>query len=325
MTFWAKYFQTFALANKKDYKMTNKYIGIDVGGTSIKSALVNEMGEVLHSNSTPTQAHLGFETSLNNIKSAIKAILEIEKNVRGIGIGLPGMVDNKKGIVITMANIPDWNNVPLAQIIEKEFAIQTKIDNDANCATLGELYFGAGVDCNHFVCITVGTGIGAGIINDGKLLRGFNNLAGEIGHIKTNIPSAKNCGCGNSDCLEAIAATTAMIELAKQTNFANKYEEITPLIIFQEATKGDKQAVEIFQIVGEHIGTGLSSIINILNPQKIIIGGGISKAGDLIFEPIKKAIHQKALPASIKDVEIMPAKLSNTAGVIGASTLVYAD
>ncbi len=306
--------------------MTEKYIGIDVGGTEIKFALITKDGTILYSGSMPTQAQMGFQTSFNNIKKAINTILKenniSSQNINGIGIGLPGAIDNKNGIVEDMPNIPGWHNVPLAQEIKNEFGIITKLDNDANCAALGEYYFGAGKGCQHLVCITIGTGIGSGIINDGKLIRGFNNLAGEIGHIKTHIKETAICGCQDKGCLEAIAAGSAITELAKQTSFAKKYSKITPKIIFEEAQQNNTEATQIYKTIGEHIGTALASVINILNPQKIIIGGGIAKAGDILFNPIKDTINKRALKKATKDIEILPAQLGNNAGVMGASLLV---
>ena len=179
-------------------------IGIDVGGTNIKIALVNEDGQILYSNSIPTHAEMGYEYTVNSMKEAIKVLLKetnLEaKNIEGLGFGFPGQIDCLNGIVRLAPNIPGWVNVPIASIMEKEFGIPTRVDNDVRTATLGELNYGAGVGCQNLVCITVGTGIGSGLVINGKLVRGASNAAGELGHIKLNIEGGPLCGCGDRGC-----------------------------------------------------------------------------------------------------------------------------
>lgn len=316
-----------------------KRIGIDVGGTNVKIALVDKSGKIIYSNSVPTYAKMGYEYTVNNIKQAIKDLMKetntTAKDIDGIGFDFPGQVDYKTGVVKLAPNIPGWVNVPIAQMIEEEFHIPTRIDNDVRCAALGEMKFGAGQGCENFVCITVGTGIGSGLVVNGQLVRGASNAAGEIGHIKLQMKDGLICGCGDTGCLEAYASGPSIVAMAqdyikggKSTKFremaAAEGGEITPYMVAKAAEAGDPVAKRIFAIVGEYIGIGLTSVINLLNPEKVIIGGGVAEAGDLLLDPIRKTIKERAMVVAGSAVEIVPAQLGNNAGVIGASMLIDA-
>jgi len=314
--------------------MTQNRIGIDVGGTNVKLALVSPEGKIIYSNSIPTHAEMGYEYTVNNIKEAIHTLLkETEskpEDIQGIGFGFPGQVDYKSGIVRLAPNIPGWVDVPIAQKIEEEFHIPTRVDNDVRCAALGELNFGAGQGCENLVCITVGTGIGSGLIVNGKLVRGASNAAGEIGHIKLQMHDGPICGCGDTGCMEAFASGPAIVAMAenyilggKSTKFRELANpDITPYIVYEAAKAGDPVAKRIFAIMGEYIGIGLSSVINLLNPEKVIIGGGVAASGDFLMDSIKDTVKKRAMKIAGETVEIVPAQLGNTAGVIGASLLI---
>lgn len=314
-----------------------KRIGIDVGGTNVKIALVDDNGKIIYSNSVPTYAKMGYEYTVNNIKQAIKDLMKetntTPPDIEGIGFDFPGQVDCKTGVVKLAPNIPGWVNVPIAQMIEDEFHIPTRIDNDVRCAALGELKFGAGRGCENFICITVGTGIGSGIVINGKVVRGATNAAGELGHIKLQMNGGPICGCGDTGCLEAFASGPAIVAMAqeyikggKSTKFremaAVEGGEITPYMVAKAAEEGDPVAKRIFEIVGEYIGIGLTSVINLLNPERVIIGGGVAESGELLLGPIRKTIKERAMVVAGNAVEIVPAQLGNSAGVIGASMLI---
>lgn len=314
-----------------------KRIGIDVGGTNVKIALVDDNGKIIYSNSVPTYAKMGYEYTVNNIKQAIRDLMKetntTTSDIEGIGFDFPGQVDCKTGVVKLAPNIPGWVNVPIAQMIEDEFHIPTRIDNDVRCAALGELKFGAGKGCENFICITVGTGIGSGIVINGKVVRGATNAAGELGHIKLQMNGGPICGCGDTGCLEAFASGPAIVAMAqeyikggKSTKFremaAAEGGEITPYMVAKAAEEGDPVAKRIFEIVGEYIGIGLTSVINLLNPEKVIIGGGVAESGELLLGPIRKTIKERAMVVAGNAVEIVPAQLGNSAGVIGASMLI---
>ena len=310
-------------------------IGIDVGGTNVKIALVNNNGEIVYSNTVPTYANMGYEYTVNNIKDAIKNLMTETKttknDIEGIGFDFPGQVDCKTGVVKLAPNIPGWVNIPIGKMIEDEFGIPTRIDNDVRCAALAELKFGAGVGCQNFVCITVGTGIGSGLVINGKLVRGAANAAGEIGHIKLQMKDGPLCGCGDYGCLEAFASGPAIVAMAQEYIKGGKSAkfremasggEITPYIVAKAAEEGDPVAKRIFDIVGEYIGIGLTSVINLLNPEKVIVGGGVAECGELLLAPIRKIIKERAMTVAGSSVEIVSAKLGNTAGVVGASMLI---
>ena len=310
-------------------------IGIDVGGTNVKIALVDENGKIIYSNSIPTRAELGYEFTVNNIEQAIYDLLKETKHtsadIEGIGFGFPGQVDYKEGIVRNAPNIPGWVEVPIAKIFEEEFHIPTRVDNDVRCAALGELNYGAGKGCENLICITIGTGIGSGLIVNGKLVRGASNAAGEIGHIKLQYHDGPICGCGDTGCLEAFASGPAIVAMAEEYikgGKSTKYREmangnpITPYIVCEAAKAGDPVAQRIFATIGEYIGIGMAGVVNLLNPEKIIVGGGVADAGDYIINPLVDAIKRRSMKIAGSTVQVVHAQLGNTAGVIGASLLI---
>lgn len=314
--------------------MTKNRIGIDVGGTNVKVAIVDSEGKIGYSNKVPTYAEMGCEYTINNIKQAIKELLKEtqsdSESIEGIGFGFPGQIDYQNGIIRLAPNLPGWVDVPFAKIIEDEFHIPTRIDNDVRCAALGELNFGAGKGCENLICITVGTGIGSGLIINGKLVRGASNVAGEIGHIKLQIHDGPMCGCGDTGCMEAFASGPAIVALAeeyikggKTTKFREMANpDITPYIVAEAAKSGDPVAKRIFTIIGEYIGIGMASVVNLLNPEKIIIGGGVADCGDLLLEPVRETIRKRAMKIAGETVKVESAQLGNSAGVIGASLLI---
>ncbi len=315
--------------------MAKNRIGIDVGGTNVKIALVDSDGKIGYSNTIPTRAEMGYEYTINNMKQAIRDLMTetklSAKDIEGIGFGLPGQVDFKSGIVRLITNIPGWVEIPLAKMIEDEFHIPTRIDNDVRCAALGELNFGAGKGCENLICITVGTGIGSGLIINGRLVRGASNAAGEIGHIKLQMHDGPICGCGDTGCLEAFASGPSIVAMAEEYILggkSTKYREmanggaITPFIVAEAAKAGDPVARRIFTRMGEYIGIGMASVVNLLNPERIIVGGGVADAGDILLNPLKETIKKRAMKIAGETVQVVPAQLGNTAGVIGASLLI---
>ena len=316
--------------------MGKKYnIGVDIGGTNVKIALVDEKGVIAYSNSVPTRAEMGYEYTIQNIISTIKDSLKESNNdisnIGGIGFGLPGQIDSVNGIVRLLPNIPGWVEVPLAKIVKDEFKVPVKLDNDVRVATLGELNFGAGKGCQNLVCLTVGTGVGSGIVLNGQLVRGASMTAGEIGHVIVEKDNGEICGCGSRGCLEAYASGPSVVKMAKDYIAGGKStkfkeiaagNEITPFMVYEAAKQGDAVAKQIFNIVGEYLGVALVSVVNLLNPEKIIVGGGVGQAGDLILDPIREAIKKRCIPTSAAAVEVVPAQLGESAGVVGASLLV---
>lgn len=316
--------------------MAKKYnIGVDIGGTNVKIALVDKHGHIAYQNSVPTAAEMGYEYSLKNIIDTIKNSFKesniSQEEIGGIGFGAPGQIDTENGVIRLLPNIPGWVNVPLAQIIEKEFGVPVKVDNDVRVATLGEYTFGAGKGTKNLVCITVGTGIGSGLIINGQLVRGAGMSAGEIGHLTLVENGGPICGCGNTGCLEALASGPSIVKMAEEYIMGGKSAKfrelagdnpITSAIVCEAAKQGDAVAQTIFKITGKWIGIAMASVSNLLNPEKIIIGGGVAQAGDLLLDPIRETIKERALKTASDSVEVVPAELGNSAGVVGASLLV---
>ena len=315
--------------------MTKKYrVGVDVGGTNVKVALVDKTGSIVYTDTVPTRAEMGYEYTISNIIKAISDVIKESKvskdAVEGIGFGFPGQIDCDNGIVRLAPNIPGWVDIPIADIVSKEFGVPVKVDNDVRCAALAELNYGAGKGTTNMICITVGTGIGSGLIVNGKLVRGASNAAGELGHIKLQMEGGPLCGCGDQGCLEAFASGPAIVAMAEEYikgGKSTKYRElakneITPYYVCEAAKQGDVVAKKIFEIIGTYIGTGLASVVNLLNPEKIVIGGGVADAGDFLFNPIKEALKKRTMPIQGAAVQVVHAELGNTAGVIGASLLI---
>lgn len=311
-------------------------IGVDIGGTNVKIALVNKKGELSFPKTVPTRAEMGYEYTIGNITQCIKDLMTEAKikttDIEGIGFGFPGQIDCDNGIVRILPNIPGWIDVPIADIMQKEFNVPVKVDNDVRCAALAELNYGAGEGCKNLICITVGTGIGSGLIVNGKLVRGASNAAGEIGHIKLSLGEGPICGCGDTCCFEAYASGPAIVAMAKEyiaggkstkyREIAGSTEAITPAVVCQAAQEGDVVAKRIFTTMGEYLGIGLSGVVNLLNPEKIVVGGGVADAGELLFGPLRKTLTDRAMPIQGAAVEVVPAQLGNTAGIIGASLLI---
>ncbi len=316
----------------------NLNIGVDVGGTNIKIAVVGTGGNIIYSGSVPTEAYKGYGHTINNIIKSIRNILNKNNldtsRIGGIGFGFPGMVDPEKGMVKFLPNIPGWTDIEITDTIKNEFGLKAEIDNDVRCAALGEYNFGAGAAYNSMICLTIGTGIGSGIIIDGKLLRGANFCAGEIGHMILKDKDGPICGCGDTGCFETLGSGPAIVEMAekyimggKSAKFRELAEggEITPEIVARAAGFGDKVAGRIYQIAGYWIGIAVTNAINLLNPEIVIIGGGVANAGDLLIEPVKRTVRERALGTASEKLVITAAELGNNAGVIGASLLVCSE
>ena len=319
--------------------MAKKYrIGVDLGGTNVKIAIVDDAGNIICSRSAPTDADKGFEAAYENIVNVIYTIInecEVSKEeISGIGFGLPGLIDSKNGIIKDLPNMPGWVNIPFGEMIKKEFDLRVEIVNDVRAATLGEYKFGAGRGVSNLVCITIGTGIGSGMIIDGKLVKGSTSVAGEIGHMTLQEHGGPICGCGNTGCLEALGSASSIVKRGHELltgGRPSKIREImgdgplTAQVIAEAAAQGDAPASRILYETGRWIGIGLANIVNLLNPELIIIGGGVAQAGAPLIDPIRENIQKRALKLSAAAVRVETASLGEKAGVIGASLLVSSD
>ncbi|MBF0478379.1 MAG: ROK family protein [Candidatus Omnitrophica bacterium] len=303
--------------------MNKYYIGIDVGGTNIKFGLLNESGTIIARNRLSTVSCASSKKKLINALTGIIHQLMNENNLKnnqmaGIGFGLPGLIDAEAGEVKILTNIFGWKNVPLKKMMEDATGIPTFIDNDVNVITLGEWKYGAGRGYDNLVCITVGTGVGGGLILNGEIYRGPGFTAGEIGHIPLN-EKGPACNCGGSGCLEAYVGNRHLIAKAAKL-FKNKnirLEDVSEL-----AKKENSRAIEFWEEAGFHIGMGLVSVINVLNPQLIVIGGGVSNGLPFMKKSLEKTIQSRAMKIPAGMVKIVKAKLGDDAGLIGAMVLV---
>jgi len=302
-------------------------IGVDLGGTNIKGGVVNQNGQILRRLSIQTQAQEGPERILDQIANLVQVLNQGEE-VNGLGVGCPGLVE--LGIVRDPPNLIGWKEVNVKKELEKRLSLQLEVANDVNAAALGELHFGAGKGVKDLICITLGTGVGGGLILDGKLFTGSKGGAGEIGHLPVNIFGPR-CRCGNYGCLERYVGAKYIIERA-QTKLRdnpqsilpplNKDGIITPKLIAEAAQRGDDLAKEVFQETGEIIGAALSGAVNLLNPKLIIVGGGVAQAGELIFGPMRRTLAERAINREIQKVRVVPTLLGEDAGLIGAASLI---
>jgi glucokinase len=305
-------------------------IGIDLGGTKIATALVNDTGTILSYDYRETLGEKGPEAVVARMADAARAVMA----EAAVGIGSPGPLDIEAGVVLDTPNLPGWEYVPLTQPIEEALGIKTFLENDANAAALGEHRFGAGRGTQHMIYVTVSTGIGGGLILDGKLYHGFNGMAGEIGHV-TILPGGPLCGCGNRGHLEAVSAGPAIARQARErvargapTLIVNLAEgdpaRITARLVAEAASQGDAVAQEILAEAMEYLGIAMANYVNIFNPRVIVIGGGLSNIGDALFEPVRRIIKERAFPVPAQSVRVVPAELGDKVGVLGAAAVALA-
>ena len=315
--------------------MDSVYVGVDLGGTKIASVATDSEGRILYRDSRPTNASSGEEKVIDSIKDAIRSLadhLSIDTSeLAGIGVGCPGPLSMETGIVYSTPNLK-WTNVPLRDIMEREFGVKVILDNDANVAGLAEWRFGAGERCRNMVYVTVSTGVGGGLVIDGDVYRGSTSFAGEIGHI-TVVENGPICGCGKRGCLESLASGTAMANRAKEMaktltgkrileEALGDVEKIDAKAISAAAGKGDPFANEIIDEAIRYLSIGLASIVTLLSPDRLVIGGGVTNIGDRFMVPLERMVRDRALVESAEHVVIRKASLGADVGSLGAVSLL---
>ncbi|MFH1201278.1 MAG: ROK family protein [Candidatus Omnitrophota bacterium] len=305
--------------SSKKISLTGFVIGIDIGGTNIKVGLINK-DKIIHKFVLKTSLYPKKSDLIKAVFSSIDKVLRNncleKKDILGIGIGLPGAIDYKRGIVHYLPNIPGWKDVPLARLIRNHLGISTYIDNDVNLMALAELYYGQGRGKKNLVCITLGTGVGGGLIIEGNIYRGTSFSAGEIGHMPIELKGAF-CNCGSHGCLESLIGNSRILGRAKKV--FGKYitlEELSNLAI-----KGNQRAVKIWQDTGFILGTVLAGVVNLLNPELIIIGGGVSESGKILFNQVRETIKERAMPLPGSIIQVRKAVVREP-GIMGAAVLV---
>lgn len=306
------------------------YIGIDLGGTNIAAGLVNDAGEILYSASIPTLKERHWSEIVKDMASLTQRIIRESgyniKDIRAVGIGCPGSIDKKNGVVVYSNNIV-MDHVPMSEEFRKHLDLPVFLENDANAAALGE-YACCGENVDSFVFITLGTGVGGGIILNGKVWSGFNGAGAEIGH-QSLVFNGKPCTCGRRGCLEAYASVSALIEQTREAlvehpdsmmnTWVNENGKVTGRTSFECAKKGDEVAIAVRDRYIEYVAEGICSIVNVLQPEILAIGGGISREGDMLLNPIKQYFAVNDYNKHMKKTDIRIAKLFGDAGIVGAA------
>lgn len=312
-----------------------KYIGCDLGGTNLRAAIVDvETGQVLHQKSIPTLAREGHDAVMTRMADLFLQVIQssgISKDdIGGIGIGVPGVLELDKGEVLFLPNLAGtWPHVPLKATIEKLTGLPTALLNDVRSITNGEWLFGAGCGVDTVAVFAIGTGIGGGLVINGQLQLGIGGTAGELGHMTVDF-NGPRCGCGNYGCVEAYASgpaitamglkavtqglTTAIADLCE-----NDLNRITPELIARAALAGDPIAKDIYERAGFYLGIAAANISVAVGPRRIIIAGGVSQAGDLLLDPIRRTLRERVTVMPVDQVEVVRSQLGNNAGVIGVA------
>ncbi len=310
--------------------MSNLTIGVDLGGTNTRAGLLNENGEILGRGRRTTPLSEGSDAVVKGIADCVRdaakdACVSLE-DLDGVGVGAPGPLDPYEGVIISPENLQCMHGVQLKDKLEVELNVRVRVDNDANMAAYGEQWLGAGRGVDHFLCVTLGTGVGGGWVSEGRLMRGFNGNAAEVGHITVD-HNGSRCPCGNYGCLERYASATAMVTWTR-TRLAEEQietilsdQDLTTKAIFDAAEAGDAFSLEMFEATGTYLGIGLVSLVNVTNVEMIALAGGLASAGDLIFEPARRVFMNRGTVGVKEHVRIVEASLGDDAGIFGAARL----
>ncbi len=305
-------------------------LAIDIGGTKLAAGIVETEGQIRVRGEVPTRAVEGLEPVLGRIielgRDLLSRAAAAGVTVQRIGVGCAGPVDLKAGLVFDPPNLPGWVRVPLTQRIHDALGLPTILENDANAAALGEFRYGAGRGARSVVYMTVSTGIGGGIILDGKVWHGLKDAAGEVGHM-TVCPDGPVCGCGNRGCLEAMASGPSIARRAHEAIAAGRPSRLSEITnrtaadVVRLAQEGDAVARDVWDEAVRYLGIGVAAVITILAPERVVIGGGVSRAGDFLFEPLRAEVRRRVKLAPVESVPILPATLGPDVGILGAAAV----
>lgn len=318
-------------------------VGVDLGGTNIVvGAMRVSDGEMFATNSEPTRSEEGEQAVITRIIDMVEQAMATtqrehgasRRDFRGVGIGAPGPLDRERGVVLTTPNL-GWRDVPLRDLVANGTGLPASLDNDANCATFGEFWIGAARGARNVVGMTIGTGIGGGLILERQLYHGSSDVAGEIGHT-TIEQNGRHCGCGNYGCLEAYASGPAIAERAREALAIDSgsilpslvdgdLQRITAQTVYAAATQGDVLAREVVRDTARYLGTGLANLLNVFNPDVVVIAGGVTQAGDALFDPLRVEVRRRAFKPAVDACRIVPGALPGTAGVVGAAATFLAQ
>ena len=307
--------------------MSGLTVGVDLGGTNTRAGLVTEEGEIIGRSRMPTRLDIGCAGVIDGITSCVREVTAVgDMEVLAVGIGAPGPLDPYEGVIISPENMPCMHDVRLKDLLEESLSLSVCVDNDANMAAFGEQWLGAGKGVDHFLCVTLGTGVGGGWVSNGELMRGFNGNAAEVGHVTIDM-NGPRCPCGNYGCLEMYASATAMVRRAGEKLDAATpdtvlvVEGLTTEEISRAADAGDAFAVEMFEETGELLGVGLASLVSVLNVEVVALCGGLAQAGDRLFESARRTYADRGTVGVKEHVRIVPGLLGDDAGILGAARL----
>ena len=313
--------------------MSDYVVGVDLGGTNLRAAVVSTDRAILARESRLTHAERGPHEVIQNICDGVRDVIEKSgidrQSVLAVGVGCPGPLNWQTGVVFETPNMPGWDDIPLAAEVAKGLGIPCYLDNDANVACYGEFWLGAGRDTESMCMLTLGTGVGGGMVVFGQLLRGIDGTAAELGHIKVQ-RDGRLCGCGAKGCLEAYASVTGLVRTAREglesgqpsilaDLCAGDYGRLSGKMIFDALTQGDALATWTFEETGIWLGLGISSLINLQNPEKVILYGGMTAAGDVLLETVRRTAKENSFDVPAARAQIVLAELGADAGVIGAA------
>jgi len=299
--------------------MTDFSIGVDLGGTNLRAAAVDRNGKMLKKISGSTDLKAGRDAVINDMVEAINQLKSDNSSLRlaGVGIGVPGFIQIDKGIILGSNNLPEFDGFPVRDEIERHLGTQVILENDANAAALGEKWIGAGTHVRDLVLLTLGTGIGGGIISAGKVLHGQDGMAGELGHM-TVVPNGNPCGCGNYGCLEKYASAIAIVSMARMLNLA---DNPTSEDVYHMAVAGNPKAKMIFHTMGSSLGIGLATLINIFNFPLFLLSGGVLAAWEQFAPAMLEEVEKRSFTYRNSKTTITKATLGNEAGLYGAAHL----
>jgi len=311
-------------------------VGVDFGGTNIKVGLVDPRGRIARSRVVPSRRFGrpdAFIEAISNAVGSITGTVGIRPaQLRGVGVGAPGTVDVQHGVVHACVNVAGWHDVPLRRHLERRLRCRCAVDNDANLLTLGEWRFGSGRGATQLVGVTLGTGIGGGLLFDGRLVRGASGSAGEIGHMVIDRRGPR-CGCGRRGCLEALVGTAAIVRMARRAirrgaeplgTLAREAQGcVVPRMVGRAARAGDRLAREVWEKFGRRLGIGLANVVNVVNPDRIVIGGGVANNWALFAPALRRTLRAEAFEVPARAVRVVRASLGDRAGIIGAAVLVW--
>lgn len=308
--------------------MSDRIIAVDFGGTQIRAALFDDDARIIAQTAQATRASEGADVVFARLAASVREICGDWSRVRGIGVGAPGPLDPWRGVILFAPNLPGMNDFPLQARLEKEFSVPAFIGNDANLAALAEHRYGAGRGHKDMIYMTISTGIGGGIIADGKLFLGARGFAGEVGH-QTLEANGPICNCGNVGCLEALASGPAIVRAAREAIAQGResqlraLSEISGAAVTRAAREGDALAVEILQRAGRYIGIGIVNLVHLFDMQLFVLGGSVAlHAWDYLYPAMRRAVEQHAMPSMREGVRIVQAQLGDEVGLYGAMALV---